>query len=115
PVRVGEEDRIVAADVLRVLAGAMQDRAAEALDVAGQRIHLLAALGAERDLAEPDAVLRERLARVLGVGLLDPEASAAAEPPGAQPLVLPARRIAEARHERSIERPAALQVVHRGK
>src|SRR5919197_1018190 len=111
PVGVGEEDRVVARHVLGVLARRVEDRPAPRGEVPRERVHLRAALRAERDLAEPDAVLRERLAREARIRLLEPDAAARAEKPDHAPVV-PDPRIAEARHERGVKGPRAREVVH---
>src|SRR5438128_2558053 len=78
---------------------------------ARERVHLRAALGPEGHLAEPDAILREGLARVARVCLLEPEAAAGAEKPDHAPGV-PHAGVAETRHERGVEGPRAREVVH---
>ena len=65
-VGVGEEHGIVLRHVLGILAGRIENRAAHFFDVRREGVDLRAALGAERDLGEADAVLRERRARVVG-------------------------------------------------
>src|SRR5262249_2501596 len=106
----GEEDGVVARHVLGIIAGRIEEGAAHALHVTGERIHLGPVLGPEGDLAEPDAILREGVAGVTRVGLFDPEATAGADPADAR-FVVPHRWIAEARDERGVERSRAQQVV----
>src|SRR5205809_7192592 len=105
-VGVGEEDRVIAGDVLGVLARRIEDRAAPRRDVPCQRVDLRAALRAERDLAETHAVLRERVAAEARVRLLEPEAAAGAEKPD-HAAGVPHARVAETRHERGVEGPRA--------
>src|SRR5205823_9804839 len=102
--RVGEEYSVASRHVLRVLARRMEDRPAPRRDVARQRVHLRAALRPEGHLAEADTVLRERVARIARVRLLDPDAPAGAQPADDRgALGLPDPGIAETRHERPVE------------
>src|SRR5438094_7275524 len=99
-VGVGEEDGVVARHVLRVLARRMEDCPTPRRDVARERVHLRAALRPEGHLAAADTVLRERVARIARVRLLDPDAPAGAQPTDDRgALGLPDPGIAETRHE----------------
>src|SRR5206468_1601297 len=100
-IGVGEEDGVVARHVLGVLARRMEDRPTPRRDVARERVHLRAALRPEGHLAEADTVLRERVARIARVRLLDPDAPAGAQPTDDRgALGLPDPGLAETRHER---------------
>src|SRR2546425_5784473 len=111
-IGVGEEDGVVARHVLGVLARRMEDRPAPRRDVARERVHLRAALRPEGHLAEADTVLRERVARIARVRLLDPEAPAGAQPTDDRgALGLPDPGIAETRHERPVEGAGPAQIV----
>src|SRR5437667_373834 len=111
-IGVGEEDGVVARHVLGVLARRMEDRPSPRRDVARERVHLRAALRPEGHLAEADTVLRERVARIARVRLLDPDAPAGAQPADDRgALGLPDPGIAETRHERRVEGAGPVQIV----